>query len=109
MDQERWEAVDRYLEGVLIPSDPALDVALADSAAAGLPAISVSPTQGKFLHLLARIRGAASVLEMGTLGGYSAIWLARALPPGGRLVTLEADPRYAEVARANIARAGLAG
>src|SRR5262245_29565704 len=106
MSQEQWDAVDRYLADLFIPSDPALDAALADSAAAGLPAINVSPVQGKFLHLLARIRGAANILEVGTLGGYSTIWLARALPPGGRLVTLESDPRHADVARANIARAG---
>ncbi|HJZ58871.1 MAG TPA: O-methyltransferase [Gemmataceae bacterium] len=109
MSQEQWDAVDRYLVDLFVPPDLALDAALADSAAAGLPAINVSPVQGKFLHLLARIRGAANILEVGTLGGYSTIWLARALPPGGRLVTLESEPRHAEVARANIARAGHAG
>jgi predicted O-methyltransferase YrrM len=109
MSEEQWDAVDRYLGKLFVPPDPVLDAALADSEAAGLPAINVSPVQGKFLHLLARVRGATSILEVGTLGGYSTIWLARALPPGGTLVTLEMEPRYAEVARANIARAGLAG
>jgi predicted O-methyltransferase YrrM len=89
--------------------DPALEAALAASAAAGLPAINVAPNQGKLLHLLARLQGARSILEIGTLGGYSTIWLGRALPEGGRLVTLEANPKHADVARANIARAGLAG
>ena len=88
-------------------ADPALEAALAASAAAGLPAINVSPVQGKLLHLLARAIGARNVLEIGTLGGYSTIWLARALPDGGRLISLEADAKHAEVARANIARAGL--
>jgi predicted O-methyltransferase YrrM len=108
MSQEQWTAVDRYITDLLVPPDPALDAALAASAAAGLPAIHVSPNQGKLLHLLARVTGARSILEVGTLGGYSTIWLARALPAGGRLVTLEADPKHAEVARANIAAAGLA-
>ncbi|MGH8930152.1 MAG: O-methyltransferase [Egibacteraceae bacterium] len=108
-DRPDWNAVDRYLTDLLVPSDPALEEALSASAAAGLPRIEVSPTQGKFLMLLARIRGAAAILEIGTLGGYSTIWLARALPPGGRLVTLERDPHHASVARANIARAGLGG
>ena len=106
--QERWTAVDRYITDLLVPDDPALEAALADSAAAGLPPINVSPNQGKLLELLARVKGARTILEIGTLGGYSTIWLARALPAGGRLVTLEADPKHAEVARANIARAGLA-
>jgi predicted O-methyltransferase YrrM len=106
--QERWTAVDRYITDLLVPADPALDAALATSAAAGLPPIAVTPNQGKLLGLLARVQGARTILELGTLGGYSTIWLARALPVGGRLVTLEADPRYAEVAEANIARAGLA-
>ena len=109
MSQERWGEVDRYLAGLLVPADPVLDAALEASEAAGLPAISVTPAQGKFLHLLARVRGARSILEVGTLGGYSTIWLARALPEGGRLVTLESDPKHAEVARANVGRAGLAG
>ncbi len=108
MSQDQWTAVDRYLTDLLVPPDPALEAALRDSAAAGLPAINVSPNQGKLLHLLARLQGARSILEIGTLGGYSTIWLARALPPDGRLVTLEADAKHAEVAGANIARAGLA-
>ncbi|WP_437759334.1 O-methyltransferase [Sorangium sp. So ce1389] len=108
MSQERWSAVDRYITDLLVPSDAALDAALGASAAADLPPINVAPNQGKLLHLLARIQGARSILEIGTLGGYSTIWLARALPAGGRLVTLELDPKHAEVARANIARAGLA-
>ncbi len=108
MSQELWTAVDRYIADLLIPSDPALDKALETSQAGGLPAISVSPNLGKFLHLLARIQGARRILEIGTLGGYSTIWLARALPREGRLITLEVDPRHAEIARANIANAGLA-
>src|SRR3954454_10416846 len=108
MAQEQWSAVESYFTGLLVPPDPALDAALRASAAAGLPAVHVSPNQGKLLHLLARIRGARTILEIGTLGGYSSIWLARALPAGGRLITLEADPKHAEVARANVARAGLA-
>jgi predicted O-methyltransferase YrrM len=109
MSQEQWTAVDRYIAELFVASDPALDAALADSDAAGLPAINVSPVQGKLLHLLARLQGARNILEIGTLGGYSAIWLARALPAGGRLITLEANSKHADVARANIARAGLAG
>jgi predicted O-methyltransferase YrrM len=107
MNQETWTAVDQYLNDTLVHPEPALDAAQAASAAAGLPAISVSAAQGKLLHLLARMQGARSILEVGTLGGYSTIWLARALPPGGRLVTLEIDPKHAEVARANLAHAGL--
>ena len=103
-----WQRVDGYLADLLVGDDPALAAALAANAAAGLPAIDVSPLQGKLLHLLARLAGARRILEIGTLGGYSTIWLARALPDGGRLVTLEAERRHAEVARANIARAGLA-
>lgn len=106
--KEQWIAVDRYITDLLIPSDPALDAALEDSTAAGLPHIQVSPAQGKLLHLLARGMGAHRILEIGTLGGYSTIWLARALPPGGHLITLEISPRHAEIARANIARAGFA-
>src|SRR5450432_3488265 len=109
MTQEQWTSVDRYITGLLVPSDPALDAALESSTAAGLPAINVAPNQGKLLHLIARIHGARAILEIGTLGGYSTIWLARALPPGGRVVTLESDPKHAEVARANLARANLAG
>ena len=97
--EEQWTAVDDYLTGLLAPDDEALTAALADSEAAGLPQIAVAPNQGKFLHLLARIQGARRVLEIGTLGGYSTIWLARALPADGRLVTLESDPKHAEVAR----------
>jgi predicted O-methyltransferase YrrM len=108
MNPEQWSAVDRFITDLLLPADSALDGALADSAAEGLPAINVSPNQGKLLQLLARAQGARSILEIGTLGGYSTIWLARALPEGGRLVTLEFEPRHAEVARSNIARAGLA-
>jgi predicted O-methyltransferase YrrM len=106
--QERWTAVDRYITDLLVPEDAALEAALRDSAAAGLPPIAVTPNQGKLLGLLARVQGAHTILELGTLGGYSTIWLARALPAGGRLVTLEAEAEYAELARANIARAGLA-
>ena len=107
MSQELWTAVDRYITDLVEPADAALDAALADIVAAGLPTISVSPNQGKFLHLLARVQGARSILEIGTLGGYSTIWLARALPEGGRLVTLESEPKHVEVALANIARANL--
>ena len=108
MPNETWTAVDRYLTDLFVPPDAALDAALEASAAAGLPDIQVSPNQGKLLHLLARLHGAGTILELGTLGGYSTIWLGRALPPGGRLVTLEYEPKHAAVARANIARAGLA-
>ena len=106
--EQQWTAVDRYITDLLVPADPALDAALAASAAGGLPAINVAPNQGKFLALLAQLQQARSILEIGTLGGYSTIWLARALPAGGRLVTLEADPAHAKVARANIENAGLA-
>ena len=99
--------MDDYITGQLVEPDPALDGALDASRQAGLPPIHVAPPQGKFLHLLARIAGARTVLEVGTLGGYSTIWLARALPPGGRLVTLELDEGHAELARANLAAAGL--
>jgi predicted O-methyltransferase YrrM len=105
---DQWTAVDRYITDLLVPPDPALDAALQASAAAGLPAINVAPNQGKFLMLLAQIQGARNILEVGTLGAYSTIWLARALPADGHLITLEADPKHAEVARSNIARAGLA-
>ena len=108
MTQQVWAAVDRYVAERLIPQDPVLDAALAASEAAGLPAGAISASQGKLLELLARIHGARRILELGTLGGYSTIWLARALPADGQLVTLEADPRYAEVARTNLANAGLA-
>jgi predicted O-methyltransferase YrrM len=106
MSQEQWNAVDQYIVDHLVPSDPALDAALAASREADLPAINVAPNQGKLLSLLARIQGAQRILEIGTLGGYSTIWLARALPPTGRLVTLELDPKHAEVARKSIGRAG---
>jgi predicted O-methyltransferase YrrM len=108
MTQELWSQVDDYIAHLLVPSDPALEAALSASAAAGLPAINVAPNQGKLLSLLASIQGARHVLEIGTLGGYSSIWLARALPPGGRLVTLELSPKHAEVARQNLERAGVA-
>jgi predicted O-methyltransferase YrrM len=105
--EELWTAVDRYICDQIIPRDPVLDAVLDASDAAGLPPIATSPTQGKLLELLARVHGARRILELGTLGAYGTIWLARALPPDGQLVTLEADPRNAEVARANIAAAGL--
>jgi predicted O-methyltransferase YrrM len=107
MSEEQWSAVDRYVTDLLVPEDDALRNALRASDEAGLPPIQVSPPQGKFLHVLARALGARRILEIGTLGAYSTIWLARALPPGGRLITLEADPAHAKVARANLARAGL--
>ncbi|WP_237151658.1 O-methyltransferase [Oryzibacter oryziterrae] len=107
MNGKHWTAVDTYITDQLIPADAALDAALSANQKAGLPAHDVSPPQGKFLQLLALAIGARRILEIGTLGGYSTIWLARALPDGGRLVTLEAEPRHAEVARGNIARAGL--
>ena len=108
MTQELWTRVDDYIHERLVPHDPALAAAVTASAAAGLPPIAVSAAQGKMLHLLARLTPAQRILEIGTLGGYSTIWLARALAPGGTLVSLEVDPRRAEVARANLARAGLA-
>src|SRR5882672_1817187 len=107
-NQVLWTTVDRSSPEAIAPSDPVLDAALEASDRAGLPPINVTPNQGKFLALLAAIRGARTILEIGTLGGYSTIWLARTLPAGGRLITLEADPKHAEVARANLARAGLA-
>ena len=109
MADETWSAVDDYVAGLLAPHDEALAAAVRASQEAGLPSIQVSPPQGQLLHLLARAIGAKTILEFGALGGYSTIWLARALPEGGRLVTLEAEPRYAEVARESIARAGLSG
>ncbi|MFJ3902292.1 O-methyltransferase [Streptomyces sp. NPDC090025] len=106
-DQAQWTAVDTYFTDLLAPEDEALSAAVADSAAAGLPDIAVAANQGKLLHLLAAAAGARSILEIGTLGGYSTIWLARALPADGRMTTLEYSAEHADVARANIARAGL--
>ena len=103
-----WEKVDRYIADKLVPEDDVLEAALRSSDEAGLPAISVSPTHGKMLWIFARLVNAKRILEVGTLGGYSAIWMARALPPEGRLVSLEAVAKHAQVARKNIARAGLA-
>jgi predicted O-methyltransferase YrrM len=107
MPQDLWTAVDSYIADLFVGIDPALEAALQASADAGLPAIAVSPNEGKLLMLLARAIAARRILEIGTLGGYSSIWLARALPEGGRLVTLEMEEAHARVARANIARAGL--
>jgi predicted O-methyltransferase YrrM len=104
---DRWTAVDAYLAETLLASDPDLEQALAASEAAGLPPISVSATHGKLLYLLAKLQGARKVLELGTLGGYSTLWLAKALPANGRVITLEADAKHAEVARATFAQAGL--
>lgn len=108
MSEDQWSAVDAYITDLLDPSDAALEDALRASTAAGLPEIAVSPPLGALLTVLARAVGARRILEIGTLGGYSAIRLARALPPDGRLVTLEVNPLHAEVARSNIARAGVA-
>jgi predicted O-methyltransferase YrrM len=107
MDHALWTKVDAYFTDKLAPSDDVLDAALAASDAAGLPPHNVAPNQGKLLLLLAQLQGARKILEIGTLGAYSTIWLARALPPGGRVVTLEANPKHAEVARANLQHAGL--
>lgn len=107
MTEGTWSTVERYISDRLVHPDAALDAALAASEAAGLPAINVSPNQGKLLHMLALLVGARQILEIGTLGGYSTIWMARALPRGGRLVTLEADSRHAELARRNIEAAGV--
>ncbi|MFJ5773117.1 O-methyltransferase [Streptomyces sp. NPDC093094] len=104
---ESWEAVDAYFAAQLAPDDEALLAALRDSEAEGLPPIAVSAPQGKLLQLLAQVQGARTILEIGTLGGYSTIWMARALPEDGRLVSLEYDPHHAEVATRNLARAGL--
>lgn len=105
--QYTWTSVDDYVNSMLVPSDAALEEAITASVAADLPAIAVTPSQGKLLHLLARSIHARRILEIGTLGGYSTIWMARALPDDGRLITLEYSAKHAEVARANIARAGL--
>jgi len=107
-DEERWSAVDRYISQMLVQPDHALEQALRSCDEAGLPAISVSPAHGKLLHLMARMVAARRILEIGTLGGYSTIWLARALPAGGKLITLEVEARHAEVAQKNLARAELA-
>ncbi|MER6424158.1 O-methyltransferase [Streptomyces sp. NPDC001137] len=106
-ESQLWDDVDEYFTTHLSRNDDALEAALRDSDAAELPQISVTPLQGKFLQLLAQIQGARSILEIGTLGGYSTIWLARALPEDGRLISLEYNPKHAEVAARNIARAGL--
>lgn len=108
MNPNQWKAVDDYVEALLLSPDEALEMALADSAAAGLPDIAISPAYGRLLTLLARSHGAREILEIGTLGGYSTICLARGLPPRGQLITLEVNPLHADVARANIARAGYA-
>lgn len=108
MSSQDWSAVDSYISARLVGADAPLEAALAANAAAGLPAIDVSPPQGKLLHILARSIGARRILEVGALGGYSTIWLARALPEGGRLVTLELEQKHADVAAANLAYAGLA-
>src|SRR6478672_13314301 len=107
MPEALWTAVDEYITQMLVPPDPVLDTALESSNAAGLPVIQVTPNQGKLLHVLARLQGTRRILEIGTLGGYSTIWLARALPTDGRLITLETSEKYAEIARANIKRANL--
>jgi predicted O-methyltransferase YrrM len=107
MSQDQWTTVDNYFDGLFVPSDEVLTATMQAITDVGLPAISVSPTQGKLLYLLAKMHGVRSILEIGTLGAYSTIWMARALPADGRLITLEIDPKHAAVARANIARAGL--
>ncbi len=104
-----FNRTDAYIEQLLVPHDPALDQAVQHAQGAGLPAIQVSPAQGKLLYLLARVAGARRILEIGTLGGFSSIWLARALPEDGELVTLELDPEHARVARDNLDRAGVGG
>ena len=109
MTEEKWAAVDSYITNLMVHQDDALDAAVNESKAAGLPAISVTPSQGKMLQILALMQGAHDILEIGTLAGYSTIWLGRALPSDGRLITLELEPRHAKIARANIARAGLGG
>jgi predicted O-methyltransferase YrrM len=109
MNQEQWTAVDRYISETVVPSDAALDAAIEASSKAQLPAIAVTPNQGKLLQIFARLVHARRILEIGTLGGYSTIWLARALPSDGRLITLELNAKHAEVARASLDRAGLSG
>lgn len=105
---EKWIEVDRYIAEKLIPADPALEAAMAANTAAGLPAIDVTPLQGKLLYLLAKLVDARRILEIGTLGGYSTVWMARALPVEGHLITLELEPKHAEIAQANLDRAGVA-
>ncbi len=107
IDSATWRRVDAYLAALLVGEDPALDAAVSAQRAAGLPAIEVAPVNGKFLHLIARISGARRILEIGTLGGYSAIWLARALPDDGLVISIEAEPANARLARANLDRAGV--
>ena len=107
MNQEQWTAVDLYISETVVPSDAALDAAIEASAKAELPAIAVTPNQGKLLQIFARLVHARRILEIGTLGGYSTIWLARALPEGGQLISLELNPKHAEVARGSIECAGL--
>lgn len=109
MNDKLWSKVDDYICDRLLPADAVLEAALKANAAAGLPQIDVSAAQGKFLHMLARMVSARRILEIGTLGGYSTIWLARALPAEGRLISLEADALHAKIARENVDRAGLAG
>jgi len=109
MFQERWTHADRYIDGLFAPPDSALEDALTSSAQAGLPSIQITPNQGKFLSILAQSIQARYILEIGSLGGYSTIWLARALAPGGKLITLEVDPKHAAVAQSNLKRAGLDG
>ena len=107
MTQELWSAVDHYIDDELGLTDPVLEAALASNAEGGLPAIDVTAAQGKLLYMLAMLAGARRILEIGTLGGYSTIWMGRALPPNGKLITLEFDPKHAAVAKSNIGRAGL--
>jgi predicted O-methyltransferase YrrM len=107
IDEDMIARVDRYIEDLFIAPDPALAEGVSRAAAAGLPAIQVSPNEGKLLYLIAKMARAARILEIGTLGGYSATWLARALPEGGRLITLELDPEHAKVARENLNRAAI--
>ena len=109
MFQERWTHADQYIDGLFAPPDSALEAALISSAQAGLPSIQITPNQGKLMAILAQTIQARFILEIGSLGGYSTIWLARALAPGGKLITLEVDPKHAAVAQANLKRAGLEG
>jgi predicted O-methyltransferase YrrM len=108
MDQELWTAVDGYFSDAAVGTDAALDATAAAAEAAQLPPVSVTPAYGKLLHLIARAQGAKRILEIGTLAGYSTIWLARAVPPDGRVVTLEFNPKHADIARTNLGHAGLA-